>query len=82
MHYNTSDAVSTGIVGGVGILAATITPSEYVSYFDRVYDVGLFLVSGDDIARLLGLSISVLVGANIIFNVCKDWKERRGKNKK
>jgi len=82
MHYNASDAVSTGVVGGVGILAATIVPSEYISYFDRIYDIGLFLISGDDIARVLGLLISALVGINIIFNVHKDWKERRGKKKK
>ena len=52
------------------------TPSEYVSYFDRIYDFLLFEISGDDISRLVGMFVGVCVCLNIIYNVVKDKRSK------
>ena len=80
MPSNATDAIAKGAIGGAGAATAMSKPSEYVSFFDRIYDTGLFLISGDDIARMLGLGISLLVATNILYNIGVDiWKR---KNKK
>ena len=73
---NATNALGKGAIGGAGAMTGMIEPSDYVSYFDRVYDIGI-LISGDDIARFIGVMVGVLVGCNIIYNVVKDHKARR-----
>ena len=63
-------------VGSGGAIAAVTTPSEYVSFFDRVYEVGSFLISGDDLSRIIGLVVGILVGINIVYTIAKDIRER------
>ena len=66
--------------GSGGAIAAVTTPSdftgEYVSFFDRVYDWGWFLISGDDVSRFIGIAVGVLVAINIIYTIVKDVRER------
>lgn len=73
-----SNAMGKAAIGGSGAIAAVTTPSDYVSVFDRVYDLGWFRISGDDISQLVGITVSVLVSINIVYTICKDQKQRKG----
>ena len=73
---NVTNAATKAVVGGSGATVATSEPSEYVSYFDRVYDVGLFLISGDDAARVIGAGVGLLVAFNIVYTIVKDYKSK------
>ena len=64
------------VVGGGSAIAAVTSPSEYVSFFDRVYDWGGVLISGDDISRIIGMVVGILVGINIVYTIVKDVRER------
>lgn len=71
-----SNMAAKTAVGGGSAIAAVTTPSDYVSFFDRVYELGGFLISGDDIARAIGLVVCTLVGCNIVYTIIKDVRER------
>lgn len=72
-----TQATGKAALGGSGAIAAVTNPSEYISYFDRVYDLGVFQISGDDISRTVGVIVGVLVGSNIIYNIIKDLRKRK-----
>ena len=71
-----SNLAGKSVAGGAGAVAAVTEPSKYISYFDRVYDIG-FLISGDDISRVIGMVVGVLVATNILYTLVKDFRERR-----
>lgn len=85
MSYDTSIAIKTGLVGASGVYISinrpSIITSNYVSYFDRIYDVFGIAISGDDGARLFGMAISLIVATNIIYNIFKDVRQRKAKRK-
>lgn len=71
-----SNLVGKTVVGGGSAVAAVTTPSEYVSFFDRVYELGGFLISGDDLSRIIGMVVGILVGCNIVYTITKDVRGR------
>ncbi len=73
-----TDATAKAAIGGSGAVtgAGMMTPSEYVSFFDRIYDLGVVVISGDDISRIVGVLVGVAVASNIIYNVVKDVRKR------
>lgn len=81
MHH-ANDAIVKGAVGLTGAVTAQTNPSNYVSYFDRVYDIFGFVISGDDAARLVGMLVGMLVAANIFYNVVKDYRERQAERRR
>ncbi len=81
MQYHVGEAVGKGTVGIVAVVAAATIPSNYVSFFDRVYDWGWVLISGNDIARMLGVFVSFLVAVNIIYTVFRSILEKKRENR-
>lgn len=78
MHgSHTTAAAGKAVVGGGAITVGVSHPSDYVSYFDRIYDLGLFMISGDDAARLVAMAVGVLVAINIIVTAIRDYWPRR-----
>lgn len=73
----TESAINKGLVGGTGAVTVITPPSNYISFFDRVYDLGFLVISGDDIARILAAIVSLIVATNIIYGVTKDILRRR-----
>ena len=75
MHSAYDTAIAKGAIGGAAIAAAMVQPDEYVSYFDRIYDIaGLFLISGGDAVRFVGLLLSLCLVLNVIYGWVKDLR--------
>jgi hypothetical protein len=74
MSYVTG-ATAKGSVGGAGLGVALIEPTTYTSVFDRVYDMGLFTISGNDASRIAGGIVAVIIAANIIYGWYKDYRQ-------
>lgn len=75
----TESAINKGLIGGTGAITVITPPSNYISFFDKIYDVGIIVISGDDIARILAAIVSLIVATNIIYGVSKDIISRNKK---
>lgn len=76
-----TEATAKAVVAGGGVGVAVSDPSDYVSYFDRIYDFYFFQINGDDFARIVGMVVGIVVGLNIIYNIVKDIYERNEKKR-
>lgn len=70
-------AAGKAIIGGGAVTVGVSQPSDYVSYFDRVYDLGWFMISGDDVARGVAVLVGVLVACNIVYSAVSEARYRR-----
>ena len=81
MQHATEASIAKAGVAVGGVAVGVSEPSDYVSYFDRIYDFYFFVISGDDLARMIGIGVGLLAASNIIYNITKDVI-KRGQRKK